>query len=681
MASTVDQAEFVFAKVRAQRSATVVQIGALCAAAACIALAALLQAPINTQRRDLQLVLHSNLYKELPPKYAWVSAAGGTFRGIAADILWMRAEKLKEEGKYYESHQLAKWICTLQPRFADVWSFQAWNMSYNISVATHTPRERWQWVYHGIRLLRDEGIHNNERVIALYHQLSWTWFHKVGDRLDDYHLKYKRIWATTMECLLGPPPLTLSEEEQVDWIKPIADAPRSLTALIAQHPGVAKLVEQLQAVGVDVNVGTSPEKQFHPLELSLFKPYTVAQAEKTYAKYRKSPKAFDEHARKIGELAAAAPPEDFRALLNYLRAKVLREQYKMDPQFMQDLTRQLGTPTPLFIDWRTPWSQAIYWAKYGVAKGEQLKKNISSFDSLNTDRVLLFSLGDLARQGTYIFRPDLDAPEESFLDTSPDWRYVEAVHQMCMSLGKKHAETGEVVGETAGEMLKDYHVNTLHSVILGLHFSGREEQARKYFDYLALNYKDQFTGHTKEMYLGSFQDFLQQQIKEMAGSQKEAVMLLHSLLQSAYMALANGQMSECMARLREAQNLYESYQGDRSDDRQGRRTMPPWEQMLADALGRFVTSPELPLPMRFLVWERVDATAGPVNVAEVKQRCYDDVRRILDEMYAESELDIPRAFPPPPGMDAWRKAHPIETPEQVSQEATEKKREEEKAKK
>lgn len=666
MSSSVDQATFVFAKARARQSATLIQLAAVAGTIVCVVLAALLQTPINTQRKELQLVLQSDLYKELPPKYAWVSAAGGTFRGVAANILWIRAESLKEQGKYYESHQLAKWICTLQPRFPAVWVFQSWNMAYNISVATHTTRERWQWVYNGIRLLRDEGIPNNEKIVPLYHQLAWTWYHKVGERLDDYHMKYKRFWATYMETLLGPPPTHLPEAEQVDWIKPIADAPKTLDALIAQRPGVAKLVADLKDIGVDVRTGTSPSNQFHPLELSFFKPYTAWQQEREFAALRKAPESLGQQTDKIAGFVQAAPPEDFAALLSYLRGKVLREQYKMDPQFMQDMTGRLGTEEPLFIDWRTPWSQAMYWGLYGTDKGEQYE-NVDEFDILNTDRILLFSLGQTARQGTYLFRVNLEKPENSYLAMSPDWRYVEAIHQMCLALGKKHAEEGEDVGDTAGETLKDYHINTLHSAITGLYFSGREEQARKYFEYLARNYKDQFTGRTKEIYLGSFQSFLQLQIKEMFGSQHEAILLIHSLMESAFMNLANGQMAPALAGLKHAKTLFDSYQENRVDDPEGRRTMPPWPQMVADGLGRFIVNPETPLALRFLVWERFDAIGD--NAAEVKRRCYDEVRRILGEMYAKTDIDIDKAFPPPPGMEEWRASHPTVLPEQVAEEA------------
>lgn len=664
-----DQAEYVFAKAEAQRASTLIQVAAIAAAVICVALAAALQKPINQQRKDLQLVMQSNIYKELPPKYAWVSAAGATFRGVAADILWMRADNLKQEGKYYESHQLAKWICTLQPRFAAVWSFQSWNMAYNISVATHTTRERWQWVYNGIRLLRDEGIPNNEKVVPLYHQLAWTWFHKVGDRMDDHHWHYKRIWATTMEVLLGTPPAGATDAEQIAWFRVIAEAPRQLDTVIAEHPGVAALVRQLSDLGIDVNAETSVDRIFHPLEVKLFKPYTVYLLDKRLAPLRKTPRQVDEATAKLRSFFDAAPAADFQPLLAYLRAKVLREQYKMDPGFMLKMTTMLGTKEPLPIDWRTPWSEAMYWGMYGTMEGAQAK-NAKPFDLLNTDRIVLFSLGALSRQGRYLFRPNLESPEDSFLSLTPDYRYVEAIHQKCLQFGKKYAEKGEDVGNTAGEGFKDFHINTLHSNIVGLWLAGREEQARKYFEYLAANYKDQFTGKVKEMYLGTFRDFIQAQLKEMAGSQQEAVLVINALLDSAYMALANGQRDEYAANVSKALEVYKSYQRDRSDDREGRRTLPPFEQMRADGLERFITDPTMDILIKYVVWDRENNTP-------IKQRCYDSIIQALQEMYGQTDLNISAAFPAPPGMEQWRKSNPAEKPEDVARQAQEAKKERE----
>lgn len=675
-----DQAEFVFAKAAAQRSATMVQVLALAGAAACMTLAALLQEPIHEKRIREQIVLVASTQPggqavslDLPPKYAWVAAAGGTFRGIATDILWMRADKLKEEGKYYESHQLAKWICTLTPRFPTVWSFQAWNMSYNISVATHTTAERWQWVYNGIRLLRDEGIPNNPKIVGLYHQIAWTWFHKVGDRMDDYHWKYKRIWAATMEVLLGPPPVGLSDEQTIDWFRPVAQAPASLDAVVKAHPGVAGLVKQLADLGVDVHAETAVTRVYHPLEERFFKPYTAWMLEQKAAALRAKPAELEPKTAKLAEFFAAATTEqnrpDFEALLAWMRAKVLREQYKMDPKFMLDLTARLETPAPIPIDWRTPFSQSLYWAMYGTDKGREVK-TVKEFDLLNTDRIMLFSLGALARGGSYVFRPNLDDYSESFLDSMPDFRYVEAVHRMCISRGKLYPEEGEVIVNTAGEMFRAYHVNTLRSFVVNLHYAGRDREAQRYFDYLVANYKSLTNGQEIDTAYRdkTFEEFIKAEEKEIVDNYQELRSLLASLMQSAHVYLASGRGDLFDANMSKARQLYDEYQKDRTDEAGGRRALPPYEVIRANNLAQFVTDPTWPLLLRTLVWSN--------EREEFKRWAYDYVKDAVAEACAAEGYDVTKAFPEPPGMEQFRAAHPADSPEDVAAETLRKQKEE-----
>ncbi|NLH40268.1 MAG: hypothetical protein GX448_00365, partial [Planctomycetes bacterium] len=79
---------------------------------------------INAQREQLKLVSNPAL-ENAPPSLAFATVALGAFRGLIVDILWMRADKLKEEGQFFDALQVAKWITTLQPRFAAVWEFHA----------------------------------------------------------------------------------------------------------------------------------------------------------------------------------------------------------------------------------------------------------------------------------------------------------------------------------------------------------------------------------------------------------------------------------------------------------------------------------------------------------------------------------------------------------------------------
>lgn len=138
-----------------------------------------------------------------PPLVVFTTVALGGFRGIIADILWMRSARLQYEGKYFELVQLADWITKLEPRFTDVWAYHAWNLAYNISVLFPDPVDRWRWVRHGISLLRDEGAVYNPGEARLLFELGWFFQHKIGGNSDDAHQYYKQAWATEMQLLLG----------------------------------------------------------------------------------------------------------------------------------------------------------------------------------------------------------------------------------------------------------------------------------------------------------------------------------------------------------------------------------------------------------------------------------------------------------------------------------------------
>ena len=137
-----------------------------------------------------------------PPLMAFTTVALGGFRGLIADLLWLRTIRLQQEGRVFEIAQLADWITKLEPHFTTVWAFQAWNMAYNISVLFPDAENRWRWVHNGIRLLRDEGLRYNPRNPNLYKELGWLYQHKIGYIMDSAHPFYKRKLAETMQAVL-----------------------------------------------------------------------------------------------------------------------------------------------------------------------------------------------------------------------------------------------------------------------------------------------------------------------------------------------------------------------------------------------------------------------------------------------------------------------------------------------
>ena len=141
--------------------------------------------------------------KDAPPIMVFTTVVLGGFRGLIADVLWLRLSQLQDEGKFYELVQLSDWITKLEPRRGKVWTHHAWNMAYNVSILMPDKEERWRWVKNGIELLRDEGLVYNPGDKWIYFNLGWFFQHKIGQESDDMHLYYKKRWAMEMYGLFG----------------------------------------------------------------------------------------------------------------------------------------------------------------------------------------------------------------------------------------------------------------------------------------------------------------------------------------------------------------------------------------------------------------------------------------------------------------------------------------------
>src|SRR5262245_11501770 len=167
------------------------QIVALVVLLCCLGASVFIAPSVAASAGRNRLVYGDTLERGDPPEVA-VGIAMGAFRGLFVNMLWIRANDRKQEGRYFDAVDLARTITRLQPRFPRVWAFHAWNLAYNISVATNTPEERWNWVSQGIRLLRDEGIPKNPSDLLLHKELGWIFLHKVQGYMDDANGYYKR---------------------------------------------------------------------------------------------------------------------------------------------------------------------------------------------------------------------------------------------------------------------------------------------------------------------------------------------------------------------------------------------------------------------------------------------------------------------------------------------------------
>lgn len=363
-----------------------------------------------------------------PPEVS-LGIAMGAFRGIFVNFLWMRANTMKEAGKFYDASQLAGAITRLQPRFSRVWVFHAWNMAYNISVTTQTPAERWAWVNAGVDLLRSKGIPANPNDMLLHKELGWIFLHKIGGFTDDANIYYKKHLAQEWTIVLGPPPNKGSEDrdravairKMTAFLQQFEDAPLTVADAVAREPSVATLLDRLHT-----QVQTRPEES---LEQSYF---MLTQYERLRAINRSMLRPVYEAEMKGPRSAAFAALVADPALQNawatltpYLRRRLLIEKYNMEPARMIRYTQQFGP-----MDWRHHGAHALYWGYKGIEGGLKRweERNKLDFDFINTDRIVAQAIQELFRTGEvyFDFLATFDQRRDGFFQAVPNPHFVQS---------------------------------------------------------------------------------------------------------------------------------------------------------------------------------------------------------------------------------------------------------------
>ena len=147
----------------------------------------------------LQFALRAVRPASAPAMTEGALAAFGGIRSIIAEVVWFRADRLQDEGRYVELAQLASTLSYLEPHTPEVWSYAAWNLAYNISVMMPTHEDRWRWVNAAIVLLRDKGLVLNPTESELYRELAWLFELKLGTNLDAAAPVYRAKWREIVE--------------------------------------------------------------------------------------------------------------------------------------------------------------------------------------------------------------------------------------------------------------------------------------------------------------------------------------------------------------------------------------------------------------------------------------------------------------------------------------------------
>ncbi len=632
--------EHLAARRTAQRRQHTVQIVALCIAVVCILAAGMLIGPVNEIRKERQLVIDPRSVATLPPDIALLGKLG-TFRALAIDWASIRAERLKEQGKMYEAMELHETVCALAPRFPRVWANAAWNMAYNISVTQFTPEARWKWVRNGIDILRDRGIQFNPRSVTLYKEIAWIYWHKIGDFLDDEHMNYKRALAVQMESVLGQLPVFLSDQEYFDWFHQIVQAPRNLDAFLKSDAEVAQLVSHLQSVSLapDHSMLDFVARNLRTeLRVSdLLKEQQAADALTT---------------RRLEILRNPANAAALDRLLAAVRSQVLRETYKLDLDWMFDLmVKQYGP-----LDWRNAFSHALYWSSYGDKISEGIE-GMDPADAMNTARFVFFSLQQLITRGRLTLYPNFDDPFSSYVDLTPDIRFIPYLFDTYMRLGKKHFGDDPRFKEgTPGPSYKTGFVTAMENWIELLYLEGGEEnraQAENYLAWLREN-NPHPDGRTQERYLVTVDGFVMGDLLPQLQNYKAATAIIGSFIRQALKQFSLGQNQAALSSMARALQCYQYWMVDTTKDINERRRLQPPKIMLRDHVEAFMKEGRIDPLAKARLWNSLPA--------EQRQMVYDRLLPFFERICEAQKPPwaVERAFPEPPGMEAFRQTE-IET--------------------
>ena len=205
--------------------------------------------------------------------------------------------------------------------------------------------------------------------------------------------------------------------------------------------------------------------------------------------------------REFAEVAAAArESKAFFRLALFVRARELRRRWKIEPLWMIVVNRMYGPVNydndayRLSLDWRSPFTHAIYWA----VRGLEYAGDRQDIKELNLRRMIYHSLQDLFHYGRMrlytVGSPlPLDSEKEPGSEVlsketsvelrlflSEDLRMFPVAYQATLDIIKTRTDKGE---RPPGGLI-DGSINLCRSGVVNLYLAGHTKLAGKYYQEL-----------------------------------------------------------------------------------------------------------------------------------------------------------------------------------------------------
>lgn len=587
---------------------------------------------ISRERQDNDLVTSLEDTRGMPPHVALATAALGTFRGLAVDALWLRADRLEEAGQYFEAQTLSQWITALQPRFPRVWAFQAWNLAYNISVTSSVPEERWGWINRAMDLLRTRGIPLNPNDPDLPMELGWIYFQKIGGKTDREHWYYKGKLAREFREFYGDPAGGGTTQQVIDRFRVIVNAADSIDEL-RSDPEVVEALELIESKGA------APDEALVRMLGRIF--LYGASVDMRIRKGIAIPDGTNQ------SLVAALQADErlqkvvFQKIVPCLQKQVLVERYRMRPGFMLELMEKFGP-----LDWAHPHAHGIYWSEESIAIAQK-SRHRERINELTLMRTRLGNVQYLLRSG----RVEFDAVGNR-IDVLPDPRFIDAYEAgMRDAIARIESDEGLSAAEfgraTVDDLLTGY-VSFLQQATVFAYLYGDERKASECFQKL---YEiAQRSGKSDDpLFAGGIEQFMSIKMADvMEIDIANLRQFLDAMIQRALLeGLAKGRFDTYSRFVKLAKSAYDRTYGPKGDrkvhvNQEGR--LPPFPEIVKNSFESTMKQQSTSIMVRARIWNFAPDT--------LREGVWPEIGEMLSLQAEAAGLDPAKAFPMPPGLQA-----------------------------
>ena len=288
------------------------------------------------------------------------------------------------------------------------------------------------------------------------------------------------------------------------------------------------------------------------------------------------------------------------------RARLLRETFKMDPEYMKQVDADYGP-----LEWRLPEAHAIYWAALGLKKAAENPAKIKQDDLITLRRVIYQSMLLSFQRGRLVTNPFANA-----FEFGPNLEIIPKVN-----FAYEQAANED---EKNRDHIEKAHRNFLRDAVYFLYEYNRLADAAQWYKYLSTKYPDKPVLDNQPKSLPATLTLQQYAVARVqgdisdSGGRDRTKGVVEGLLVNSYRSMVLNEDAAAAGFKLLARQVWISYQGGLPQERIAAIGLPPFEQTDQDVRRRMLDiqegePPEVRAVLRAKLGEPPETTAPPAT--------------------------------------------------------------------